>query len=159
MNNFSDVNAELVAEAGNEIDSGNIAAAKSILNDIRENEIKISHHGKRADAIVKSMLQHSITGKGVKEPTNKPTGHGTGLGLLLSYDIIKAHGGGIKVASGEGKFRIHCFATSLICLSASPTRLQNLIDDKFCILTYAQNNRGFSFPQPGEPDKIKSFNF
>lgn len=36
--------------------------------------------------------------------TTKPTGQGTGLGLSLSYDIIKAHGGDLKVATEEGKF-------------------------------------------------------
>ena len=35
--------------------------------------------------------------------TTKPTGEGTGLGLSLSYDIIKAHGGEIKVETKEGE--------------------------------------------------------
>ena len=38
--------------------------------------------------------------------TTKPTGEGTGLGLSLSYDIIKAHGGQIKVATEEGEFTV-----------------------------------------------------
>ena len=49
---------------------GNIDEAKAIANDIKENEEKIIHHGKRADAIVKGMLQHSRTSSGVKEPTD-----------------------------------------------------------------------------------------
>ncbi|MEO8711544.1 MAG: ATP-binding protein [Parafilimonas sp.] len=70
VNNFSEVNTELIDEAGQEIDKGNIDEVKIILNDIKENEQKINHHGKRADAIVKGMLQHSQKSKGVKEPTD-----------------------------------------------------------------------------------------
>ncbi len=70
VNNFSDVNTELIDEAGEEMDKGNISEAKIILHDIKENEQKINHHGKRADAIVKGMLQHSRTGSGQKELTN-----------------------------------------------------------------------------------------
>lgn len=215
VNNFSDVNKELITEMKEEIDKGNIEEVKSIAKDIEENEVKINHHGKRADAIVKGMLQHSRTNTGKKEPTDinaladeylrlsyhgvrakdkdfnanfttqfdesigkievvpqdigrvllnlynnafyavnekkrqlngtfeptvtvitkrtadrveilvkdngngipqkvvdkifqpffttKPTGQGTGLGLSLSYDIIKAHGGEIKVKSKKGE--------------------------------------------------------
>jgi len=70
VNNFSEVNTELIDEAGQEMDKGNVSEAKLILNDIKENEEKINHHGKRADAIVKGMLQHSRSSSGVKEPTN-----------------------------------------------------------------------------------------
>jgi signal transduction histidine kinase len=64
------VNTELIEEANQEIDKGNIPEVKTILNDIRENEQKINHHGKRADAIVKGMLQHSQSSSGAKEPTD-----------------------------------------------------------------------------------------
>ncbi|MEO6612510.1 MAG: hypothetical protein ABIT05_13875, partial [Chitinophagaceae bacterium] len=70
VNNFSEVNTELIEEAKEEIYKGNIDELKSILNDIKDNEQKINHHGKRADAIVKGMLQHSRSSSGVKEPTD-----------------------------------------------------------------------------------------
>jgi len=222
VNNFSEVNAELIDEMKNELTAGNSKEAASIAGYIKENQEKITHHGKRADSIVKGMLQHSRNSTGQKEPTDinaladeylrlsyhglrakdktfnasmqtdfdasiekiniipqdigrvllnlftnafyavtekkkqqpedfepsvsvstikhsftveirvkdngtgipqqvmdkifqpffttKPTGQGTGLGLSLSYDIIKAHGGEFKVETKEGEvaeFIIH----------------------------------------------------
>jgi signal transduction histidine kinase/ligand-binding sensor domain-containing protein len=215
VNNFSEVNSELIGEMKDELAKGNIEEAKTIANDIDENEQKIIFHGRRADSIVKGMLQHSRSSNGVKEPTDinaltdeylrlsyhglrakdksfnatmktdfdesigniniipqdigrvilnlinnafyvvdekkkqlvdgyeptvsvstkrigdkvflsvsdngngipskvldkifqpffttKPTGQGTGLGLSLSYDIVKAHGGELKVETKEGE--------------------------------------------------------
>ena len=54
----------------NELKFGNKQEAIAIANDIEDNEEKINHHGKRADAIVKGMLQHSRASTGQKEPTN-----------------------------------------------------------------------------------------
>jgi signal transduction histidine kinase len=70
VNNFSEVNQELLSEMKDGIDRGNMDDVKSIANDIIENEQKILHHGKRADAIVKGMLQHSRASTGQKEPTD-----------------------------------------------------------------------------------------
>jgi signal transduction histidine kinase len=47
--------------------------------------------------------------------TTKPTGQGTGLGLSVSFDIIKAHGGELKVETEEGEEAI--FIITLPCLS------------------------------------------
>ena len=69
VNNFSEVNTELVDELQQELKAGKIDDALAISNDIKDNEQKINHHGKRADAIVKGMLQHSRSSNGVKEPT------------------------------------------------------------------------------------------
>jgi len=215
VNNFSEVSSELIEEMTEEIKKGNLEEVKTIAGDVKQNLEKINHHGKRADAIVKGMLQHSRSSTGQKESTDinsladeyirlcyhglrakdksfnatiktdfdttlekidiipqdigrailnlltnafytvnekkkenndsfeptvsittkkiadkllisvmdngdgipekaldkifqpfyttKPTGQGTGLGLSLSYDIIKAHGGEIKVVTKEGE--------------------------------------------------------
>lgn len=70
VNNFSEVNTELIEEMKAELQAGNQESAVEIANDIAANEQKINYHGKRADAIVKGMLQHSRSSDGVKEPTN-----------------------------------------------------------------------------------------
>jgi signal transduction histidine kinase/ligand-binding sensor domain-containing protein len=70
VNNFSEVSNELISEMVEEVDKGNTAEAKEIAKDVQQNLEKILHHGKRADAIVKGMLQHSSAGSGKKEATN-----------------------------------------------------------------------------------------
>jgi signal transduction histidine kinase len=70
VNNFSEVSNELIDEMKEELDKGEIDDAKAIASDIKQNLEKINHHGKRADAIVKGMLQHSRSSSGVKEPTD-----------------------------------------------------------------------------------------
>lgn len=70
MNNFSEVNSELIEELIEQLAINNGQEAMIIADDIKENEQKINHHGKRADAIVKGMLQHSRVSTGKKEPIN-----------------------------------------------------------------------------------------
>lgn len=70
INNFSEVNTELIEEMEQELNKGNLSEVKAIAKDIKENEQKINFHGKRADGIVKGMLQHSRNSTGTKEPTN-----------------------------------------------------------------------------------------
>ena len=70
VNNFSEVNKELLLELSEEIKKGHFEEVRAIAADVISNEEKINHHGKRAGAIVKGMLLHSRSSSGVKEPTD-----------------------------------------------------------------------------------------
>jgi signal transduction histidine kinase/ligand-binding sensor domain-containing protein len=70
VNNFSEVNTELLEEAGKALNGGDIPDVKEILKDVEMNMGKITFHGKRADAIVKGMLLHSRASSGQKIPTD-----------------------------------------------------------------------------------------
>ncbi len=67
VNNFSEVSIELLDEMDEEIDAGNMEDVKDISGNLKQNLEKINHHGKRADSIVKGMLQHSRSSDGMKE--------------------------------------------------------------------------------------------
>jgi two-component system NtrC family sensor kinase len=85
VNNFSEVNQELLSEMKEEIKKGNLEEATSLAGNVIDNQEKINQHGKRADAIVKSMLQHSRSSSGIKEPTNINT-------LVDEYLRLAYHG-------------------------------------------------------------------
>lgn len=70
VNNFSEVSSELLDEMKEEMRKGNTEEVLAIAGDIKQNLEKIIHHGKRADSIVKGMLQHSRSSSGIKEPTD-----------------------------------------------------------------------------------------
>jgi len=100
VNNFSEVNAELIDEMEQEIEKGNLEGARALTKDIRENERKINHHGKRADAIVKGMLQHSRSSSGQKESTDINA-------LADEYLRLAYHGLRAKDKSFNSKFETH----------------------------------------------------
>ena len=70
VNNFSEVSYELLDEMKEEVEAGNLETVLEIASDLKGNLQKINQHGKRADSIVKGMLQHSRTGSGTKEAVN-----------------------------------------------------------------------------------------
>lgn len=72
VNNFSEVSVELIDELREEEtkDKPDTELISDLLEDLRQNLEKISHHGKRADSIVKGMLQHSRVSTGQKEETD-----------------------------------------------------------------------------------------
>lgn len=97
VNNFSDVSGELLEEMKSELQKGNAGEAIQLVEDVRENLQKILHHGKRADAIVKGMLQHSRTSSGQKEATDLN-------GLVDEYLRLAYHGLRAKDKSFNAKF-------------------------------------------------------
>jgi len=85
VNNFSEVSSEITDEIIEAIARNNSEEAKSLSGLLKENLQKISHHGKRADSIVKNMLQHSRKSTGRKEPTDIN-------GLVDEYLRLSYHG-------------------------------------------------------------------
>ncbi len=70
INNFSDINTELIDEMKHDIKSGNMQEGLEVADTIMENNLKIINHGKRADSIVKGMLLHSRQSSGQQEPAS-----------------------------------------------------------------------------------------
>jgi signal transduction histidine kinase len=150
VNNFSDVNAELIDEMQLEMDKGNLDDAKAISNDIKENELKINHHGKRADAIVKGMLQHSRINNGIKEPTDINA-------LAEEYLRLAYHGLRAKDKSFNATLKTD-FDPSIGQINAIPQDLGrvvlNLINNAF----YAVNEKQQQKPAGYEPTVTVSTN-
>ena len=145
VNNFSDVNTELVDEAKLEMEKGNVDEARSILNDIKDNEQRINHHGKRADAIVKGMLQHSRSSSGQKESTDINA-------LADEYIRLAYHGLRAKDKSFNANFRTH-FDESIGNINIVPQDIGrvilNLINNAF----YAVDEKKKQMPPTPKGEK------
>jgi signal transduction histidine kinase len=139
VNNFSDVNKELLLEMNSEIGKGNYDEVRTLAKDIADNEEKINHHGKRADAIVKGMLQHSRSNIGVKEPTDINT-------LADEYLRLSYHGLRAKDKSFNAKFETD-FDNSIGKVNIIPQDIGrvilNLINNAFYAVNEKQNLNGF----------------
>jgi two-component system, NtrC family, sensor kinase len=87
VNNFSEVNGELILEMEEAVDKEDLAEVRNLSANIKKNIEKITHHGKRADSIVKGMLQHSRSSSGQKEQSD--INALTDEFLRLSYESAK----------------------------------------------------------------------
>ncbi|MEZ5083264.1 MAG: ATP-binding protein [Bacteroidales bacterium] len=136
VNNFSEVNRELIEELIEELNKGDLEEVKAIANDIANNEEKIKHHGKRADGIVKGMLQHSRTTSNIKEPTDLNE-------LADEYLRLSYHGLRAKDKSFNADFRAD-LDTSLPKINVIPQDigrvLLNLINNAFYACTEQSRN-------------------
>ena len=148
INNFSELNKELVEEMKTELANGNLQSANEIADDIISNEEKINYHGKRADAIVKGMLQHSRKSSGQKELIDINA-------LCDEYLRLSYHGLRAKDKSFNAKFETN-FDPSLPKINVVPQEMGrvilNLINNAF----YAVSERK-KLNEPGyEPTVIVS---
>jgi signal transduction histidine kinase len=144
VNNFAEVNAELIDELETEANKGNLEEVKLLAKDIKENETKINHHGKRADAIVKNMLQHSRQSSGQKEHTDINA-------LCDEYLRLSYHGLRAKDKSFNAEFETK-FDAALAPISVVPQDIGrvilNLINNAFYAVNERQKNEKDSEYKP-----------
>ena len=141
VNNFSEINSELISDMKEEINKGNYDEVILLANDIEENEQKINHHGKRADAIVKGMLQHSRKNSGQKESTDINA-------LINEYVRLSYHGLKAKDKSFNADMKTD-FDTSLGKINVIPQDigmvLLNLINNAFYAVSDKKRNAGENY--------------
>ncbi|MGC3944825.1 MAG: ATP-binding protein [Chryseolinea sp.] len=143
VNNFSELNSELIDDLEKELSSGKAdpASIKELTDNIKSNQEKINHHGKRAEGIVKSMLQHSRSSSGQKQLTD--------INLLCDeYLRLAYHGYRAKDKSFNVEYTTH-FDSSLPKLNLVPQDIGrvvlNLINNAF----YAVNEKSKQDPSSG----------
>lgn len=145
VNNFSEVNLELIDEMLEEFQLGNHEEAIAISKDIKDNQGKINHHGKRADAIVKGMLHHSRSSNNVKEPTNITA-------LADEYLRLAYHGLRAKDKSFNANL-VTDFDDSMDKISVIPQDIGRVILNLITNAFYATNEKKKSslVPEEGTP--------
>jgi signal transduction histidine kinase len=143
VNNFSEVNKELIEEVKSQKSKLKSEELDNLLNDIADNEEKINHHGKRADSIVKGMLQHSRASSGQKELTdiNK---------LADEYLRLSYHGMRAKDKSFNAEFKTD-FDESIGKINVVPQDigrvLLNLFNNAFYAVSERQKAEGVGFKE------------
>ncbi len=131
VNNFSEVSRELLDELKEELEAGNLENAKEIAGDVIQNLEKINHHGKRADNIVKGMLQHSRNNTGSKETIELNS-------FIDEYLRLAYHGLRAKDKSFNAKLET-CFDSEIGKIEAIPQELGRVILNLVTNAFYAVN--------------------
>ena len=133
VNNFSDVNKEMLMEMKEEMSNNNMERALSIADEVIASEEKISHHGRRADAIVKGMLQHSKASSGQKEQTDMNA-------LAAEYLQLAYHGFRAKHKSYVAELTT-AFDGSLETIMISPQDIGRVLLNLYNNAFYATNEK------------------
>ncbi len=143
VNNFSEVSKELLDEMKTALESGDQEDAKDIANNVIQNLEKINHHGKRADAIVKGMLQHSRSNSAVKEPTDINA-------LADEYIRLCYHGLRAKDKSFNATIKTD-FDSSIEKINIIPQDIGRVILNLLTNAFYAVNEKKQQKPEGNEP--------
>jgi len=143
VNNFSEVSMELIDEMQEELEKGDKEEAAAIAADLKDNLSKIIHHGKRADGIVKGMLQHSRASSTVKEPTdiNK---------LADEYLRLAYHGLRAKDKSFNAELETH-FSEGLPMAKVVPQDVGRVLLNLFNNAFYAVHQKQKDKPEGYKP--------
>jgi len=141
VNNFSEINTELIDELELAANKGNAEEVKAIAKDIKNNEQKINHHGKRADAIVKGMLQHTRTSSGEKKQTDINA-------LSDEYLRLAYHGVRAKDKSFNAKLETN-FDKSIAQINIVPQDIGRVILNLVSNAFYAVNEKAKLQSAPG----------
>jgi signal transduction histidine kinase len=141
VNNFSELSNELIVEMLEEVEKGNAEEARQLAADIKSNLEKINEHGKRADAIVKGMLQHSRASTGDKELTDINS-------LADEFLRLAYHGFRAKDKSFNARFQSD-FDRSLGRIPVIPQELGrvllNLVNNAFYAADRKAKKTGYDF--------------
>jgi signal transduction histidine kinase len=148
VNNFAEVNDDLLDEMRESIDQGDTEEAKAIATYLKENNSKISHHGRRADAIVKGMLQHSRGGKGEKQPTDINA-------LCDEYLGLAYHGVRAKDKSFEAKL-LTDFDSRIGKINVVPQEIGRVLLNLFSNAFYALQQKKQMLRDVYEPNVLVS---
>ena len=143
VNNFAEVNLELIDELKVFMHKGDTHSVEGIADDIRQNLSKITHHGKRADAIVKGMLQHSQSNAGQKEDTDLNQ-------LADEYLGLSYHGLRAKDKSFNASLRKH-FDPALLKARVIPQDIGRVLLNLFNNAFYAVNEKKKQHPTGYDP--------
>ncbi len=142
VNNFSEVNKELLQEMNEEIENGNYDEVKALAKDVVDNEDKIIFHGKRADSIVKGMLQHSRSSSSEKEPTD--------INMLADeYLRLAYHGLRAKDKSFNATMQTD-FDTSIGKISVVPQDIGRVVLNLITNAFYVVDEKKKAFSSSGE---------
>jgi signal transduction histidine kinase len=143
VNNFSEVSNELIDEMEDELKKGNYEDALEIASDVKQNLEKINHHGKRADAIVKGMLQHSRSSSDTKEPVDINA-------LCDEYFRLSYHGLRAKDKSFNATLKTD-FDDSIGKINIIPQDVGRVILNLLTNAFYAVNEKKQQLPKDYEP--------